>query len=422
VYSDALLSAHEAEIARLETLKEQRAPILQVIDKHRSLIKDREDLAASSQDASRLMMKGQKGEKRDPTRLLREEKMRKRIAKELPKVEAELRKTLERWEDEYGRPFLVHGERYLDELAALAAKAPPPRSKTPSGLSGTNRVQKPTPAPASRPGSVMRGPAPSHSGAKTPTAGSTLRKKPLSASVSAAGGWTPSKIPARAPLGNMPHGNNSPERRNRPESRQDVGMMGKIAPPPRAPPPKMREYFVPPPAPTPMQEHRSISVASSGSVRQVPPEDVYDDRVQGSHNQPSMEDHVAEQPYHGMHSSTAAPYFQQEAVYRVSSGSRQISSTSAATTAASGSENWETYDDASEPEVDASEAYYSKLRAARGKRYTPDSGYGPPHGGQGKKLKGMLGGSIREEILVEENGHLVSIRGSDTAWTDEEAF
>jgi protein regulator of cytokinesis 1 len=88
VCSDALLSAHESEIARLEALKEQRLPILQKIDRHRELIKERNDLAQSSQDASRLMARGQKGEKRDPGKLLREEKMRKRITKDLPKVEA----------------------------------------------------------------------------------------------------------------------------------------------------------------------------------------------------------------------------------------------------------------------------------------------------------------------------------------------
>jgi protein regulator of cytokinesis 1 len=87
VCSDALLSAHEAEIARLEALKDQRLPILQKIDRHRELIKERNDLAQSSQDASRLMARGQKGEKRDPGKLLREEKMRKRITKELPKIE-----------------------------------------------------------------------------------------------------------------------------------------------------------------------------------------------------------------------------------------------------------------------------------------------------------------------------------------------
>ena len=122
VYSDALLDAHEREIARLEALKEERAPALSLIDKHRTLVHDRDELAASSQDASRLMMRGQKGEKRDPARLLREEKMRKRIAKELPKVTAELRKLLEKWEEEYGRPFLVHGERYLDGIEAEDGK------------------------------------------------------------------------------------------------------------------------------------------------------------------------------------------------------------------------------------------------------------------------------------------------------------
>ncbi|KAF1826908.1 uncharacterized protein K489DRAFT_309780 [Dissoconium aciculare CBS 342.82] len=170
VYSDALLSAHEQEISRLETLKEQRAPILAVIDKHRSIINDRQELEKSSQDASRLTSKGQKGEKRDPGKLLREEKMRKRITKELPKVEAELRKTLEAWEDEYGRPFCVHGERYLDELeAAAVAKAPPPRSKTPSALQPAREAPKSvgrSGAPASRAGTV-RGPPPPRS--KTPT-------------------------------------------------------------------------------------------------------------------------------------------------------------------------------------------------------------------------------------------------------------
>src|SRR5258708_1507686 len=103
-----------------------------MIDKHRTQDDEREGLEGSSQDASRLMMRGQKGEKRDPTRLLREEKMRKRIAKELPKVTVDLRKTLEQWEDEYGRPFLVHGERYLDAIDASESKvAPGPRSKTP---------------------------------------------------------------------------------------------------------------------------------------------------------------------------------------------------------------------------------------------------------------------------------------------------
>jgi protein regulator of cytokinesis 1 len=182
VYSDALLEAHEQEIGRLEALKEQRAPTLALVEKHRSLVKERDDLQASSQDASRLLGRGQKGEKRDPTRLLREEKMRKRVAKELPKVAVEVRKALEKWEDEYGRPFLVHGERYLDELEASEAKpAPGPRSKTPAGPPPSIAKNQKSAPPSHA--SSMKAPPP-RAGAKTPVAGGTVRRNPLAESVS----------------------------------------------------------------------------------------------------------------------------------------------------------------------------------------------------------------------------------------------
>ncbi len=428
VYSDALLSAHEAEISRLEALKEQRAPTLQLIDKHRSLIKDRHDLAASSQDASRLMGRGTKGEKRDPTRLLREEKMRKRIAKDLPKIEADLKKTLESWEDEYGRPFLVHGEPYLDELAASSAKSAPPRSKTPSCPPPAAKVIKPAP-PSQHGGSTMRGQPPPRSGAKTPTG--TVTRNPLASSMSTAGGRTPSRIPARVPLGNMPHGNNSPERRGPPEPVYNANTIRKMGPPIRAPPPKLRDLFVPLPAPTPVHDHsydgqRSTSVASSsGSVRQITPEDVYDDREQMSYMQSSVlhSERNTPQTYRDLEPSALYDNrSRQQAHFDSVASSRQISTTSTATNTVSGSENWETYDDASEPEPDASEAYYAKLRAARGKRFTPEGGYASPQAGQTKKLKGIRGVGVTKETLVEEeNGRLVPA-GSDAGWTDEDAF
>ncbi|KAL8944734.1 MAG: hypothetical protein Q9216_000303 [Gyalolechia sp. 2 TL-2023] len=439
VYSDALLSAHEGEIARLEALKEQRAPTLQLIDKHRSLIKDREDLAASSQDASRLLGKGTKGEKRDPTRLLREEKMRKRIAKDLPKVEAELKKTLERWEDEYGRPFLVHGVPYLEELEAAAAKALPPRSKTPSGPAATTvkvPLKSAPPPSSSRAGSVMRGVPPPRSGTKTPTG--TLRRNPLASSTaSMTGGRTPSKIPARVPLGTMQHGGNSPERRA-PESSYDTNTMRKMAPPTRAPPPKMRDLFEPPTV-TPRncdnryqddsENFRCASAASSrgtGSVRQITPEDVYDDRERMSYVTSSamQSEQNTPQNYRDLQASKHYdPHYQQKSHYAPIADSRQISTTSTSTTTASGSENWETFDDASEPEADASEAYYAKLRATKtGKRFTPEGGYTPPRGGPGKKFRGMYGTGTRTETVIEEATGRHVQAGSDAGWTDEDAF
>lgn len=430
VYSDALLSAHEAEVSRLEALKEQRAPTLQLIDKHRSLIKDRDDLTAASQDASRLLGKNNKGEKHDPTRLLREEKMRKRIAKDLPKVEVELKKTLERWEEDYGRHFLVHGVRYLDELAAAPAKSLPPRSKTPSGPAPTTQKVplKPAPAPSSsRAGSVMRACPPSRSAAATPAG--TLRRNPMASSVSIAGGRTPSRIPARVPLGDMQHGGNSPERRTAaPEPSYGTSTMQKMGPPAKAPPPKMRDLFVPPNA-TPfsasydVENMRCESAASSitGSVRPIAPEDVYDDRERMSYVPTSMMQSERNTLQNYRDVQALARYETRHQQYVPVADSRQISTTSTSTTAASGSENWETFDDASEPEVDISEANYAKQRAAKtGKRFESESGYTPPR--PGKRFKGVYGAVINSQTVTEEEGGRRLVTESESAWTDEDAF
>ena len=455
VYSDALLSAHENEIARLEALKEQRLPTLQMVEKHRSLIRDREDLTASAQDASRLMMKPQKGEKRDPGKLLREEKMRKRIAKDLPKVEAELRKVLEKWEDDYGRPFLVHGEPYLDELEAAAARAPPPpRSKTPSALSSAMNAPKTSKASAtpasSRQGSVMR--APPRAAAKTPV--STIRRNPMASSVNSTASKpvSPSKIPARAPLSTMKTGNNSPERKAATAHAYDSHTIrGKMGPPPRAPPPKMRDLFAPPQE-TPREVRvenenwRPASVASnnSGPIRQITPEDVYDDREHMSYAPPTFPNGTlrgAPQAYHDMHQPATTydaryrphqyvPHAEQQPQQPHPSRITSNASSSTTSQAVSGSENWETYDDDAsepeEPEPDASEAYYSKLKAAHGKRPAPPScssnGYPSPRPNQAKKMRGVYEAQQQPvQTFVEEGGRMVPA-GSDAGWTDEDAF
>ncbi|KAF2104911.1 hypothetical protein NA57DRAFT_29678 [Rhizodiscina lignyota] len=430
VYSDALLSAHETEIARLEALREQRAPILAMVDKYRSLIKDRDDLATSSQDASRLMARGQKGERRDPGKLLREEKMRKRIAKELPKVEADLRNVLDNWEDEYGRPFLVHGERYLDELDASSKKAPPPRCKTPNALNPPARpptsMAKTVPT-KTKDGSV-RGPPPR---SKTPTANPTPGT--FSKSISASAGRTsPSKIPSRVPLSTMPNGNNSPERRAPPNStvasgRDTIRKMG--PPPPRAPPPKMKDLFIPP---TPAaSSHQNAQLERSGSiVRHVAPEDPYDDRHPTN-------------LHHSRYGSVNSFHNYPEPVAAASRPeSRQISGTSSVSaqsqgsgytnpTTVSGSENWETYESASEvgdAEPDGADVYYAKLRASQyaqrvggsgvlGKR--PGTSYASPRLGPGKKMRGEEVMEVRgEDGRVE----LVAVRESEQSWEDEETY
>lgn len=430
VYSDALLEAHEREIERLETLQEQRAPTLALIDRHRSLIQERDELQASSQDASRLMMRNQKGEKRDPGKLLREEKMRKRIAKELPKVTADLRKTLEKWEDEYGRPFLVFGERYVNELEDTDTKRNvPARSKTPAG---------PPPSAGKGPNKVpsngtLKKSVPPRSMTKTPTTnGPSLKKQPnFGGSVRGSPTRSPSRIPARAPLSNLKHGNNSPER-PRTESRSETMRPG--PPVMRAPPPKMRD-LVRAEFDTPMNPYKTINLGAS-IVRQVEPEDVYDDgpRKARSHSNLSYntESSYGEENHAAAAQERYATVRASHQSYRgqLNSGSfmpppppRQISNTSQTSTVNSGSENWETYDDNSEPEVDASDAYYAKLQAARTKRYTPELGQRPTSR-QGKPIRGIppsMAGSVYGDgvVIVDQDGNRIM---SGSEWTDEDAY
>ena len=182
-----------------------------------------------------------------------------------------MRVTLESWEDEYGRPFLVHGQRYLDELYAAAQKAaPPPRAKTPSNSGMPTKpatVGRSSQAP-SRAGTVRGGAPPSRS--KTPVSnfGQSVSAASMSrnnfaqsvgpsqfgASVSAASAQkSPSKIPSRTGMNGTMNGRMSPEKRPQ-LSREDSATMRKMAPP-MAPPPRMKDLFVPPepsPVETPM--------------------------------------------------------------------------------------------------------------------------------------------------------------------------
>ncbi|KAF3808497.1 Anaphase spindle elongation protein 1 [Colletotrichum gloeosporioides] len=453
VYSDALLEAHEREIARLEVLKEQRAPTLALIDKHKSLTSERDELAASSQDASRLMMRGQKGERRDPGKLLREEKMRKRIAKELPKVAADLRQVLERFEDEYGRPFLVHGERYLDALEAEDRPAPGPRSKTPgagqmasatkprTGHSRANSVSAAQRPPTRQGAKTPVGPAPTNKRSANNMNGASAAR-PLSAHIKPPGSprpessmgfrsnhgtltkppGSPSRI-ARPPLTNLKYGNNSPERIQRPESRIDAYATIRGGPPLRAPPPKMRDLHAMD-LETPMNMNHYKSAGLGGSiVRQVELEDVYDDcqpRLMRANSTLSHTSH-ASHASHNSHASASSHHsqgssqfdFQSSVIrhhppsYSQAPPPRQISNSSTGSSNVTGSENWETYDDASEPEQDATDTYYAKVRAARQQAIDP------------KRPRAYPPQAHAGNAFADHEGNRI-ISGSE--WTDEDGY
>ena len=81
-YTEDLLTVHEEEIKRLKEEKRKKAPLLASIRKYFEICEEEKELAAAAQDQNRLLGRG----KRDPGRLLREEKMRKRVSREKPRV------------------------------------------------------------------------------------------------------------------------------------------------------------------------------------------------------------------------------------------------------------------------------------------------------------------------------------------------
>ena len=84
IFTDASLAAHEYEVKRLEDLLDQRHHPLSLVKKHMELLAEKQHLEESSKDPSRLTQRGAQA----AGRLLQEEKIRKRLTKELPKVHA----------------------------------------------------------------------------------------------------------------------------------------------------------------------------------------------------------------------------------------------------------------------------------------------------------------------------------------------
>lgn len=223
----------------------------------------------------------------------------------------------------------------------------------------------------------------------------------------------------------MPHGNNSPERRLRPaivgHDKDDFkgsvrGLMG----PPRGLPPKMKDLNLPP-TPCPVN-YTDMGERSASIVRHVDPEDVYDDN-ESMRSMPTYRSHSrapSELSNYPTPITRPASRFDYPAAPPPLM-SRQTSNTSSVVTSnsgVSGSENWETYTDASddcEPETDARAAYYAKMRAS--KRGTPEDGYDVSS--VGKKVKGyglgIGGGGVR---AVGQPHHAIAEEGSEAAWSD----
>lgn len=80
--------------------------IFKLVEKRETLFKTMEEFESRKNDANRLANRG--------GALLKEEKMRRGINKELPKIEQKLIAQIGKWEEENERRFLINGCHYMD--------------------------------------------------------------------------------------------------------------------------------------------------------------------------------------------------------------------------------------------------------------------------------------------------------------------
>ncbi|EGX51388.1 hypothetical protein AOL_s00054g458 [Orbilia oligospora ATCC 24927] len=387
--TEAVLRSHEMEIARLQKIIDERSPILSLVERYQTLVNDKASLDASSQDPSRLLAKGP----RDPTRLLREEKTRKKIAKELPKIESDLVVALEGWEAEHGEPFIVLGEPFLHTIlekqrpnsktqqsaASVLRSTAGPRAATPK-VAAT-----PKPAPA-RPNSA----AGLRSAARTPVASS---KAPPSRAA------TKSPTPYnRQPLSNLARNlQGSPERKPPVPARSTTpATLGRRSNNPTKTPSSAGGSIRRMPAYMAQQAAQT----SANSVRHPPPRMKSFDLLTKENVPPHPQIHsvarniMAHIPSDMSTASTICSPLENMMARRGDSfdrmgfiqESKEIkhavsyddmnrvpSLTSQASTLASvgsgvSSENWETYGDDSDYEQDVSKHYFDKLKAVKDRR------------------------------------------------------
>ncbi|GAA6013311.1 hypothetical protein JCM10207_000851 [Rhodosporidiobolus poonsookiae] len=110
--TEELLVAHERERERVERMVQEARPVLERLERYFEVVEKKRELEAAAADPSRLMDKSRGA----AMRLAQEAKDRKRVDKEKPKLESDLRALIPQWEATNGRPFLVNGVSFIEGL------------------------------------------------------------------------------------------------------------------------------------------------------------------------------------------------------------------------------------------------------------------------------------------------------------------
>nr|XP_060611436.1 protein regulator of cytokinesis 1 [Anolis sagrei ordinatus] len=108
-FTEELLQQHDAEILRMKQYYEAHQELFEGIRKWEDSWRHFQELERKALDPSRFTNRG--------GNLLKEEKLRVKLQKTLPKLEAELQDRVERWEQEHREPFLVQEQPFLQYVA-----------------------------------------------------------------------------------------------------------------------------------------------------------------------------------------------------------------------------------------------------------------------------------------------------------------
>lgn len=110
--NDELLEQHEAYIGTLQSRLEQMKPILRLVERREVILRERTEYEELQKDSDRLKQRGAAMTRQ----LMQEEKMARRIKRDLPRLTEVLVEKLHEWKESHGEGFQLRGELYLDTM------------------------------------------------------------------------------------------------------------------------------------------------------------------------------------------------------------------------------------------------------------------------------------------------------------------
>lgn len=107
------LIALESEVKRLENLRNSISPLLDLLAQRNAILQQQEIIKEGENDPNRY------GNRQGASQFLSEERTKRRIQNELPKIHSKLIKELEEYENTYGEPFIWDGKNILLEVREM---------------------------------------------------------------------------------------------------------------------------------------------------------------------------------------------------------------------------------------------------------------------------------------------------------------